>query len=296
MDVPAYAKLNLTFEVLGRRNDGFHQVTTIMQTIGLSDVLRIEPDSSLKVECEYPELAGEKNLVWRAAVELAKARNVEPRAKITVEKHIPVGMGLGGGSSDAAAALLGLNRLWDLGLSLDELATIAAGLGSDVSFFIWGGTALAQGRGEQITNLLPLPPLALTLVFPDIVIPNKTTSMYSRLTMAQFSDGGVTRQMVQILTSGHFVRESVGSLVFNAFSEVAAQAYPQLLDLCREVIDQGGPVMHLCGAGPALFALPSSEEEHHMIAELLQPHRAGVYLVNTVPPDKCGVGSLPTGD
>ncbi|MCH8989667.1 MAG: 4-(cytidine 5'-diphospho)-2-C-methyl-D-erythritol kinase [Chloroflexi bacterium] len=289
----AYAKLNLTFEVLGRRNDGFHQITTIMQTIGLADLIRIEPDSALVVECEYPELAGEKNLVWRAAVELAKIGNVEPTARITVEKHIPVGMGLGGGSSDAAAALLGLNLLWDLGLSVDELAPIAAGLGSDVSFFLWGGTALAQGRGEQITSLSPLPSLAVTLVFPDLAIPNKTATMYSRLTLGQFSDGGVTRQMVQILTAGQFVRESVSGLVFNAFSKVAAQSYPELAELCREVAEQGGPAMHLCGAGPALFALPSSEEEHQRIAELLQPHSAGVYLVTTVPPEKCGVGSLP---
>ena len=293
MEVLAYAKLNLTFEVLGRRNDGFHQITTIMQTIGLADLIRIEPDSALVVECEYPELAGEKNLVWRAAVELAKIGNVEPTARITVEKHIPVGMGLGGGSSDAAAALLGLNLLWDLGLSVDELAPIAAGLGSDVSFFLWGGTALAQGRGEQITSLSPLPSLAVTLVFPDLAIPNKTATMYSRLTLGQFSDGGVTRQMVQILTAGQFVRESVSGLVFNAFSKVAAQSYPELAELCREVAEQGGPAMHLCGAGPALFALPSSEEEHQRIAELLQPHSAGVYLVTTVPPEKCGVGSLP---
>ena len=293
MEVLAYAKLNLTFEVLGRRNDGFHQITTIMQTIGLADLIRIEHDSALVVACEYPELAGEKNLVWRAAVELAKIGNVEPTARITVEKHIPVGMGLGGGSSDAAAALLGLNLLWDLGLSVDELAPIAAGLGSDVSFFLWGGTALAQGRGEQITSLSPLPPLAVTPVFPDLAIPNKTATMYSRLTLGQFSDGGVTRQMVQILTAGQFVRESVSGLVFNAFSKVAAQSYPELAELCREVADQGGPAMHLCGAGPALFALPSSEEEHQRIAELLQRHSAGVYLVTTVPPEKCGVGSLP---
>ena len=293
MEVPAYAKLNLTFEVLARRDDGFHQVTTIMQTIGLADLLQIEHGPDLKVECDYPDLAGEQNLVWQAAVELAKAGNVEPKARINIEKHIPVGMGLGGGSSDAAAALLGLNVLWGLGLSVEELAGIAAGLGSDVSFFLWGGTALAQGKGEQITSLSPLPPLAVTLVFPDLAIPNKTAAMYSKLTMGQFSDGGVTRQMIQILTAGQFVRESVSGLVFNAFSEVASRSYPVLMEMCSKVAGQGGPVMHLCGAGPALFTLPSSEEEHQRIAELLQPHSTGVYLVNTVPPERCGLGSLP---
>ncbi|HCP23105.1 MAG: 4-(cytidine 5'-diphospho)-2-C-methyl-D-erythritol kinase [SAR202 cluster bacterium] len=293
MEIPAYAKLNLTFEVLDRRNDGFHQVTTIMQTIALADQLQIEPHPELSVECEYPELAGEENLVWKAATELAKAGGIAPEAKITVQKRIPVGMGLGGGSSDAAAALLGLNKLWGLGLTAEELSPIAAGLGSDVSFFLWGGTALAQGRGEQISPLPPLPPLAISLVFPDISIPNKTATMYSKLTLANFSDGGVTRQMIQLLTSGQFVRESVAGLVFNAFSEVAAQAYPELVKMCREVVECGGPVMHLCGAGPALFALPTSEEEHQRIADVLQPYSAGVYLVSTVPPDIAGMMALP---
>ena len=292
MEIPAYGKVNLTFEVLDRLDDGYHLVTTVMQTIALADRLHFETNDELSVECEYPELAGDQNLVWKAAVELAKTGNIQPEAKITIEKRIPVGMGLGGGSSDAATALLGLNRLWGLGFSTEKLATIAAGLGSDVSFFLWGGTALAQGKGEQISQLTSLPPLAMTLVFPSLVIPNKTASMYSRLTRAQFSDGGVTRQMIQILTSGQFVRESMRGLIFNAFSEVVARTYPELLEMCREIADQGGPVMHLCGAGPALFTIPSSEEEHQQIADVLQPHSAGVYLVSTVPPELCGENSI----
>ena len=261
----------------------------------MADVVEIENDRELSVECDYPDLTGDQNLVWQAAVELAKAGDVKPKARISIKKHIPVGMGLGGGSSDAATVLLGLNALWGLGFPLERLAEIAASLGSDVSFFLWGGTALAQGKGEQISILPSVPTLTVTLVFPDLVINNKTTAMYSKLTRGQFSDGGVTRQMIQILTSGQFVKESVGGLVFNAFSEVAAKYYPELTDMCRKVIDQGGPVMHLCGAGPAFFALPSSEEEHQRIAELLQPYSAGVYLVRTVPPESCGLRSLPLG-
>ena len=94
MQLPAYAKLNLTLEILGRRNDGLHQVLTIMQTISLADVLEIEYDSELRVECDYSELTGDQNIVWQAAVELAKAGNVEPKARNGIEKHIPVGMGL----------------------------------------------------------------------------------------------------------------------------------------------------------------------------------------------------------
>ena len=236
MQLPAYAKLNLTFEVLGRRDEGFHKVATIMKTIGLADSLENENDTELRVECEHSDLNGSQNLVWKAAVELGKAAKVEPTAQINIEKHIPVGMGLGGGSSDAATALLGLNSLWDLGLPLERLAEIAAGLGSDISFFLRGGTALAQGKGEQISILPALPTLPVTLVFPDQLIPNKTETMYSKLTRGQFSDGGVPRQMIRILSSGLFVKESVGGLVFNAFSEVAAQSYPELAGKCLSLI------------------------------------------------------------
>ena len=128
MEISAYGKVNLTFEVLDRLDDGYHLVTTVMQTIALADKLHFEASDDLKVECEYRELAGDQNLVWKAALELAKAGNIQPEAKITIEKHIPVAMGLGGGSSDAATALLGLNRFWNLGFSREKLATIAATL------------------------------------------------------------------------------------------------------------------------------------------------------------------------
>ena len=284
MEVTAYAKMNFTFEVLGRRQDGFHEVKTILQTIDLADRLEMDLSESLSVECDYPELEGDANLVWRAASALAGYKGILPRANIRLQKYIPVGMGLGGGSSDAAAALLALNRLWELDLPIHELASVAAEVGSDVSFFLWGGTALAEGRGEQVSPLPPMPPLQVTLVFPDLVIPNKTPAMYSKLTPRSYSDGGVTRRMVQILTAGHLVRESVGSCLFNAFEDIALWEYPALDEMQRDVTAQGGPKLHLCGAGPALFALPSSEAEHQTVVETLQPRGAGVYLVKTVPP------------
>ena len=271
MRVDAYAKLNLTFEVLGRRGDGFHEVKTVMQTVNLADRLHIEPWPSLRVECDSPELSGEVNLVWKAAEGLARRGGIQPQARIRLEKRVPIAMGLGGGSSDAAAALRALNELWQLAATAGELAEVAAEVGSDVSFFLWGGTALAEGRGEVVSPLPPLPPFNLTLVFPDLAIPDKTRRMYSRVTPAHYSDGGVSRMLVQLLMSGQFVPESIRGCVYNVFQDIAEWEFPVVAEMRRRVLESGGPDLHLCGAGPAMFAIPSSEMDHRAVAEALQP-------------------------
>ena len=139
MEVQAFAKVNLTLEVLGRREDGYHEVKTILQTIDLGDKLEISASPTLQVECDDPSLRGEANLIWKAAVDLAKYAQVEPQARIRVEKKIPASMGLGGGSSDAASTLAALNIFWGVNVPVKELAEVASGLGSDVPFFLWGG-------------------------------------------------------------------------------------------------------------------------------------------------------------
>lgn len=282
MQIEAHAKLNLAFEVLGKRTDGYHEVKTVMQTVGLSDLLTVEHWPALRVECDSPELSGEANLVWKAADALARHRGIQPRASIRIRKRIPIAMGLGGGSSDAASALRALNELWELAATTDELSEIAAEIGSDVSFFLWGGTALAEGRGELVSPLPPIPPFNLTLVFPDLEISDKTRRMYSRLTPANYSDGGTTRLLVQMLLSGQFMSESIRGCIYNVFQDIAEWEFPVLAQMRRMVLEQGGPELYLCGAGPAMFAVPSSETQHRTVAEALQPMGAGVYLVTTV--------------
>ena len=281
VETAAYAKLNLAFEVLGQRADGYHEVKTVMQTIDLADKLVIEPWPSLQVECDIPELSGQSNLVWQAATALASRRGIQARARIRLGKRIPVAMGLGGGSSDAATALRMLNDLWETGASADEMAEIAAGIGSDVPFFLRGGTALAEGRGEIVSPLPPLPSFPLTLVFPDLAISGKTPMMYSRLTPAHYSDGGVSRRLVQLLMGGQFVAESIRGCVYNVFQDIAEWEFPLLARMRQAALEAGGPELHLCGAGPAMFAIPSNEREHRAVAETLPPMGAGVYLVTT---------------
>ena len=284
MEVEAQAKLNLTFEVLGKRGDGYHEVKTVMQTVDLSDRISLEHWPSLRVDCDSRELSGEANLAWKAARALAQSGGVQPEARIRIQKRIPVAMGLGGGSSDAAAALRALNELWGIGATREELAGIAAGIGSDVSFFLTGGTALAEGRGEIVSPLPPLPPFNLTLVFPDLIVEDKTRRMYSRITPMHYSDGGITRRLVLQLTGGGFVVQSIRDCVFNVFQDIAEWEFPTLAEMRRAVLERGGPVLYLCGAGPAMFAVPSSEAEHRAVAEALQPMGAGVYLVTTTGP------------
>ena len=282
MKVPAYAKLNLSLEVLGHRADGYHEVRTVLQTIDLADRLDLQPGPGLRVECDDSTLEGDANLVWQAATALAQAAHVLPSVHIFVHKSIPVGMGLGGGSSDAASALIALNQFWSLGLSTGDLAQIAADLGSDVAFFLWGGTALASGRGEQIKTLTPLPSMPVILICPNDTIPNKTREMYSHLTPDNYSDGEATRLLEEILQAGHFVPD----MLHNVFEEWAFQVFPGLNGIHQRVSGSVPNPFHLSGSGPALFCLPSTEDEYLRVSNALQPTEARVYLVGTVGPTK----------
>ena len=149
----AYAKVNLTLEVLGRRDDGYHDVATVLQTVSLYDRLTFAPDSEIRVECSISALSNPDNLAWRAAVALKEATGYAGGARITIEKGIPEAMGLGGGSSDAAATLVALNRLWGLGLTAADLEDVGRNLGADVPFLVGGGTAMGTGKGDYLKRL-----------------------------------------------------------------------------------------------------------------------------------------------
>ena len=278
MLVSAFAKLNLSLEVLGKRGDGYHEVRTVMQTVDLCDELEIFPSSGLDVRCDDPSLDGESNLVWRAARDVARFRGRLPLVSIYVRKRIPVGMGLGGGSSDAAAVLVALNELWDLRLPLGDLASLAGELGSDVPFFLWGGAALASGRGEVIEPLPARPGLPVTLICPNESLESKTAQIYGRLQPYHFSDGGVTQRLVQEMMSGFYG----DNLFVNAFDEAASSEFPSLREVAGAVEAACGRRPHLTGTGPGLFLLPSSEREHAGIQKALPPDLARAYFVRTL--------------
>ena len=274
----AHAKVNLTLEVLGRRDDGYHEVASIVQTVDLHDTLTLEPADDITLECDLPELASSDNLALRAAHLLKERTGHREGALITLRKTIPVSAGLGGGSSDAATTLTGLNRLWGLGLSADDLIPIAAELGSDVPYFIHGGTAMAQGRGERIRRLPPADLKWLVVLSPAIKLPDKTASLYAALTAANYTPGHLTRKLEARIRGDGDVPPQ---FLFNAFDDVARQAFPGL-DIYWETLHSlGAREIHLAGSGPSLFA-PISQKAQGTAIQLMLQHRHGwdSYLVS----------------
>lgn len=254
----AAAKINWTLEALGKRDDGYHEVRSVMQTIELDDVVSVEPARALALEVSGPHAAGEDDLALLAARALAEATGRDAGVAIHLVKQIPVAAGLGGGSSDAAAVLRCLDRLWGAGLSEGELAAVAARVSSDAPFFVHGGTALVEGRGERITPLPDAHPVWLVLLAPRMALPDKTRRMYASLTSADFTDGARTAALAERVRAGGAIAD--GDL-YNAFERAAYEAFNGLAGHRRALLDAGAGAVHLAGSGPALFCLARTEGE-----------------------------------
>jgi 4-diphosphocytidyl-2-C-methyl-D-erythritol kinase len=249
----APAKINWTLEVLGRRDDGYHEIRSVMQTISLEDELELRPAPAFSLEIagrQAGALTPSDNLVTRAARLFEKELRDRP-VEIRLHKEIPAAAGLGGGSSDAAAALRLLRRHWKM---QDERRIDAAAnrLGSDVRFFLRGGMQLVEGRGELVTPLPANDPVRIILATPPIVLPEKTARLYAKLKPSDFTDGGATASLVARLRSA---RPPRADDYVNVFDQVADQVFPRLIEYRRHFERIVGSAPLLAGAGPSLFAV-----------------------------------------
>ena len=257
----AYAKLNLTLEVIRKRDDGYHDLASIIQTIDLYDELTCEESDEIVFKCTDDALATPDNLVMKAATELRNASGVREGAKIALHKRIPVSAGLGGGSADAAATLRGLNRLWKLDLSETDLTNVAANVGSDVPFLVSGGTAMVSGRGEFLERL-PTPDIGWTVVVTpkstgsDREI-SKTARMFGMLTPAMHTTGSLTRKLAARMMDGG---DCHPAFMFNVFQQLAPHAFPTWQATHDGFARLGASDIVLTGAGPTMFAIAPSKE------------------------------------
>ncbi len=287
LTLKAYAKINLTLEVLGRRTDGYHDVATIMQTVDLHDIVSLTPADDITLSCDDPALESPNNLAYRAAHLLRDESGYGGGAHIAIDKAIPVSAGLGGGSSDAAATLNGLNDLWQLGMSTTQLETVAAKLGSDVPFLLRGGTAIGLGRGERIRRLPPANVQWLVVVTPDVrhkgAATSKTAALYGMLTPANYTRGFLTRKLEARIRGGGDVP---AQFLFNTFDDIAFDAY-RGLEHCWNIFNEiGAREIHLSGSGPSIYALMPRREVGTAIHLLLRhKHGMNAYLVSAIQPE-----------
>ncbi len=253
LTLTAPAKLNLTLEVLGKRPDGYHEIRSVMQTISLADTLNFKASSTISFKSANADWLPEKSLVAKAAGLLRETAGTAKGALIEVAKSIPLVSGLGGDSSDAAATLRGLSQLWGLNLPREELLKLAAGLGSDVPFFLYGGTVLAAGRGEILTPLPSLPHHWVVLVLPALPrLPDKTKQLYASIKPDDYTDGQITGRLVEVLKRGEGFSPS---LLFNVFKSVAFSRFAGLEEYRERMLKLGADNVHLAGSGPTLFSL-----------------------------------------
>jgi len=281
LTIQAPAKLNLTLEVLGERQDGFHEIRSVIQAINLCDSLHFQLGQNVEFRSDMPDWIPEKSLISKASSLIREATGCTKGATIEVNKRIPWLSGLGGDSSDAAAILLGLNRLWGLGLSLKELLELASQLSSDASFFLYGGAALAEGRGEIVTPLPSLPHMWVVLMMPPVPrMPGKTKQLYASLKASHYTGGQITDRLVTSLSTGG---EVTSSSLFNVFDEVARDNFAGLGEYRQQFLRVGAQEVHLAGSGPALFTLVGDKNQAEKIYENLREQGLESYLSDTSP-------------
>jgi 4-diphosphocytidyl-2-C-methyl-D-erythritol kinase len=279
--ISAPAKINLTLEVLGKWADGYHEIRSVIQTISLCDTLTFEPADGLEFKSDSAEWVAGKSLVSKAAMLLQPTGRHSRGAIVGVKKLIPLLAGLGGDSSDAAATLQGLNQLWGLTLTREQLVPLARQLGSDVAFFLYGGTALVEGRGEIVT---PLPPLlhrwVVVAVPPVPRQPGKTRQLYESLEPGHYTDGQITQKLVAEIRAG---REFSTSLLFNTFENVALAHFSGLDVSRRHMVKMGATNVLLAGSGPALFTLLEDKAQAKALCSRLKEPGLEPYLAEILP-------------
>jgi 4-diphosphocytidyl-2-C-methyl-D-erythritol kinase len=274
-----YAKINLTLEIVGKRPDGLHELASLVHTVSLADELHIAPADELRTRVEGLDLDPSSNLVWRAAQLLATRKSTRCGAQLSLVKRIPAAAGLGGGSSDAAATLVGLNALWRAHLTTAALEDLAAELGSDVPFFVRGGAALMRGRGDLLEVLPPLIGQWLVLLVPHHTIADKTRRLYAALEPGDFSTGDITRRAAEALQN----RQPLDGCEFtNAFERAARQVFPGLDETWRAAEHITQKRFFLSGAGPAVFAFAASRAEAHQLSVSLSSLGQKVFALRTV--------------
>ncbi|WP_404450801.1 4-(cytidine 5'-diphospho)-2-C-methyl-D-erythritol kinase [Virgibacillus necropolis] len=276
----APAKITLSVDVLGKRVDGYHDVEMVMTTVDLADRVALT-----SLEVDYIDVSAdnqyvpndERNLAYKAALALKNKYHITRGVRIDIEKNIPVSAGLGGGSSDAAAVLRGLNKLWDLDIPLSELADLGASIGSDVPFCVYGSTALASGRGEIIEELSPPPVTWAILAKPNIGV--STRVIFNQLTLENLPHPN-TKRILEAINQQDFYKlcDHVG----NVLETVTTSLYPNVQRIKEKMVQAGSKGVLMSGSGPTVVGLVEHQHKAIRIYNGLRGFCDEVYVVRII--------------
>ena len=279
---PAWAKINLTLDVLNKRPDGYHDLKSVMQAVSLCDEITLEIGTGMPwaLCCQAEGVpCDSRNLAWKAAEVFFGETKQDPKGlTITLVKRIPSQAGMGGGSADAAAVLRGLNRHYGFPFSEAELAELGARVGSDVPFCVIGGTAMAEGRGERLRRLPAMPPCPIVIVKPDF--PVSTPALFHAIDAHEIPIRPDQEAMEAALARGDLAR--IGRELCNVFEPVVSAEHPQISRFRELARTYGALGSQMTGSGSACFALMASDEAARKLAEALRPEFQQVFLANPV--------------
>ena len=281
MKIGARAKLNLTLDILRRREDGYHDLQMVMQSVDLEDTLTVTPsDGPGRMSTNLSFLPSDgRNLAQMAAAAFREATGSTLQVDISIDKRIPVCAGMAGGSSDAAAVLHAMNALTETGLSPERLAEIGRAVGSDVPYCVLGGTALAEGRGELLTPLPSLPPCHVVLCKPSFSV--STPQLFSRVDVRKITCRPDTPGLISALEQGDLT--GVARRLYNVFEDVLEpRRRSEIQSVKTELIDCGALGAAMTGSGPTVFGLFDSETAARTAAERLGLQYRDVFLCKTL--------------
>ncbi|MBQ3022229.1 MAG: 4-(cytidine 5'-diphospho)-2-C-methyl-D-erythritol kinase [Clostridia bacterium] len=249
----AFAKINLSLDVLGKLENGYHEVQMVMQTVSVFDLVTVErTDSGIEISTNLPYLPLDRgNIAYKAAEEFFNHTGIKGGVRINISKRIPVGAGLAGGSSNASAVLKAMNKLFNAGLSLKELCAIGVKLGADVPYCILGGTRLAEGIGEKLSSLPKIPKCSIVLVKPAFSISTRT--VYEKIDSCADFRRPQTQSLIDGLHEGNL--DKIASSMGNVLEEVSIAEHPILQNVKNELLELGAIGAQMSGSGPTVFGI-----------------------------------------
>ena len=280
MDIKAFAKVNICLDVTKERDDGYHEVRMIMQSIGLYDLLKFEKrDKGIEISCEDLSIpCDNRNIVYKVLDNIKKKYNVPYGMEISIEKNIPSAAGLGGGSSDGAAAIIAANSIWGLNLSYDDMISIGKIVGADVPFFIKGGTALAEGIGDILTFISPFKGAYILIAKPPINI--STKDVYDNFRLTDVVKRPDIYKMIDNIEKGDI--EHIGNNMINVLETVTIKNYPIIGEIKNIMMQAGALGSLMSGSGPSVFGIFETKNKAKMCRNRLSDYLKDVFIVEPV--------------